>query len=1124
MNHRIYHSLLLLLLCLVVITIPTQLLAEGIIPSTTFLNIGSFCPGESGTGTVTITNDDAVDVDILNYEFLDESREFSLVAPASTDFPYTLREGESVDVVVQFTPEFDTMYIANLRLSTTSNQTPILDITLAGDGYVFSCPPADDSDNDGISDASDNCPADANPDQEDFDEDGVGDACDNCPRDPNALDVDTDGDGIYDAQSDTDADGKGDICDADNDNDGCTDDIDPNPFTASIDDEFVCELPAGSCGNYGDGYGADCDNCPHEYNPDTQTNDADEDGVGDECDNCPRAQNPFDVDTDDDGIFDAQKDTDGDGLGDACDTIADSDNDGCTDDIDPQPYTASVDDEFVCQTEPPRCGNYGDGYGADCDNCPNEYNPDTQADDADGDGVGDECDNCPADQNPFSIDTNGDNIFDTQTDIDGDGLGDMCDNDNDNDGCPSDIDPDDNYPSSDEFDADGIGSECDNCPYAYNPYQADFDGDGKGNACDNCWAKSNPSQTDSDHDCPATWPWWSDPQCGNACDNCPGEPNISQVDSDNDGRGDACDCDDGIKGEYENGVDCGGPCPTCSPCELDELPASFDWRDYFEFPDARNQAACGSCWAFSALGAMEMTNIVKHGSVIDDIVSNDLGVPGPVEGLAEQELVSSCITPEYSCNGGWHYRSLYIIQQLGIGDEECFSYQSGDCLWDEDIDGDGEADRENICCDATDVIAGNGDCSASCDCGLECSRPCGCDTICTDLNERWWTVSMYKKVSSNIDEMKRALICHGPLSASSRNWKHAITIVGYDDNLLIWYDTNENNKLDVDGSDDLSFGGWIIRNSWGLGYQNSFQGEGYGAIPYEDHPYSDINEKVYSVGGIGESFIPSGLIEAKGIALGNVDGIGPDEIIHADALGNMVHIYDKDGILLNEFALIFDEGDELAAGDVNSDGKDEIIHADATNWIRVYTRDGTLLNEFISLFKDSDSLAVGDVTGDREAEIIKGESPFGFRIYNRFGTLMFEKHLGDFSGADRIAVGNLRDEFPGDEIIMGDVSANRIFIYDETGTLESSLLGSQFSIGDTLAAGNVDGYLEDEVIHSAEGGSIKIIDFNSRVRRKFDVNYQSGDAIISGDVTGDGKAEIIEGYNGRPYWIHIYRY
>ena len=46
-------------------------------------------------------------------------------------------------------------------------------------------------------------------------------------------------------------------------------------------------------------------------------------------------------------------------------------------------------------------------------------------------------------------------------------------------------------------------------------------------------------------------------------DNCPNTYNPSQQDSDGDKEGDACDCDDGIKGPYETDIDCGGPCPPC---------------------------------------------------------------------------------------------------------------------------------------------------------------------------------------------------------------------------------------------------------------------------------------------------------------------------------------------------------------------------------------------------------------------------------------------------------------------------------------------------------------------------------------------------------------------------------
>jgi hypothetical protein len=72
----------------------------------------------------------------------------------------------------------------------------------SGDDNYFKVDPADvtvsvlddepvlpDGDGDGVPDASDNCPAVANPDQADLDEDGIGNACD----------LDDDGDGVSDA-------------------------------------------------------------------------------------------------------------------------------------------------------------------------------------------------------------------------------------------------------------------------------------------------------------------------------------------------------------------------------------------------------------------------------------------------------------------------------------------------------------------------------------------------------------------------------------------------------------------------------------------------------------------------------------------------------------------------------------------------------------------------------------------------------------------------------------------------------------------------------------------------------------------------------------------------------------
>src|SRR3972149_3548375 len=67
----------------------------------------------------------------------------------------------------------------------------LLALQLSASTPLLACP--EDSDGDGICDATDNCPTVANPSQADTDHDEIGDACDLCPSDPQN---DADGDGI----------------------------------------------------------------------------------------------------------------------------------------------------------------------------------------------------------------------------------------------------------------------------------------------------------------------------------------------------------------------------------------------------------------------------------------------------------------------------------------------------------------------------------------------------------------------------------------------------------------------------------------------------------------------------------------------------------------------------------------------------------------------------------------------------------------------------------------------------------------------------------------------------------------------------------------------------------------
>ncbi|KAJ3637180.1 hypothetical protein MTP99_000656 [Tenebrio molitor] len=91
------------------------------------------------------------------------------------------------------------------------------------------------------------------------------------------------------------------------------------------------------------------------------------------------------------------------------------------------------------------------------------------------------------------------------------------------------------------------------------------------------------------------------------------------------------------------------------------LPASFDWRTRGVVTPVKNQASCGSCWAFSTVGALEAHYRIRYGRTVT---------------LSEQQLVD-CVP--HGCRGGWMPNAyLYIARNGGINYDRDYRYEARD--------------------------------------------------------------------------------------------------------------------------------------------------------------------------------------------------------------------------------------------------------------------------------------------------------------------------------------------------------------------------------------------------------------------------------------------------------------
>jgi len=215
-------------------------------------------------------------------------------------------------------------------------------------------------------------------------------------------------------------------------------------------------------------------------------------------------------------------------------------------------------------------------------------------------------------------------------------------------------------------------------------------------------------------------------------------------------------------------------------------PTSFDWRTYnggdWTTP-VKDQGQCGSCWAFSAVGAVEAK------------LNIDSNNPNLNRDLSEQQLVSCGGGGD--CNGGWNGNALSYIKNTGIADEACFPY---------------------LGCKSYSYPSGNYHCNVEWPCNIG-----GVPGLCSDWQSRKFTITNYPGIASTRDAMKQALVYYGPLSVTIRAGYTAFN--NYQSGIFTESDTGGgDHQLVLVGYNDTGQY-WIIKNSWGTGWGENINGE-----------------------------------------------------------------------------------------------------------------------------------------------------------------------------------------------------------------------------------------------------------------------------------------------------------
>ncbi|NWI37205.1 CATL2 protein, partial [Picathartes gymnocephalus] len=201
------------------------------------------------------------------------------------------------------------------------------------------------------------------------------------------------------------------------------------------------------------------------------------------------------------------------------------------------------------------------------------------------------------------------------------------------------------------------------------------------------------------------------------------------------------------------------PAPIFQASAALKAPVKVDWRAKGYVTPVKSQGDCGSCWAFSATGALEGLMFRKTGKLVV---------------LSEQNLIDCTQTRgNEGCRGGHMQQAFQYVRENGLNSERTYPYKGTDnsrCQYD-------PQDKAATCSGYKTVPTGN---------------EVALQQVVADVGPVSVAVDAR---SQNFQFYKSGLYT---CASGQQNVTHAMLLVGYDTTQL--------------GKRNVSY--WILKNSW----------------------------------------------------------------------------------------------------------------------------------------------------------------------------------------------------------------------------------------------------------------------------------------------------------------------